>query len=355
MLVWDDGVVRDNDGRKLDHKTLEVLRIRAVEQVEAGAHPEQVAATLGLHRKTVYGWLAKFREGGKAALAAQPVPGRPPRLDGQQMRRLYTLIVGADPRQLQFEFALWTREMVRELIAREFKVKLSVVSVGRLLRGLGLSPQRPLTRAYQADPERVQQWKDEEYPAIRAEAAQVGATIYFADEAGVRSDYHSGTTWAPVGRTPVVEGTGARFRVNMISAVTAKGALRFSLIEGNLTAKEFIAFCKRLQHDTAGPVFLIVDGHPVHRSKAVKDYVASTGGDLRLFQLPGYSPQLNPDEWVWKNVKHDRVGRAAVKGPDQLKAIATRALRRLQRMPHLVRGFFGDPDLRYITTLESTY
>jgi transposase len=355
MVVWQDRFVRDDDGRKLDHGTLEVLRLRAVEQVAGGAHPEAVAAALGLHRKTVYGWVAKFREGGKDALRARAVPGRPPRLDGGQLRRLYTLIVGADPRQLQFEFALWTREMVRELIAREFKVSLSVVSVGRLLRGLGLSPQRPLTRAYQADPEAVARWKDEQYPAIRAQAAQVGATIYFADEAAARSDYHSGTTWAPVGRTPVVEGTGARFRVNMISAVTAKGALRFSLIEGNLTAKEFIAFCKRLQHDTAGPVFLVVDGHPVHRSKAVKKYVASTDGNLRLFQLPGYSPQLNPDEWVWKNVKHDKVGRAAVKGPDQLKAIATKALRRLQRMPHIVRGFFADPHLRYITAAESTY
>lgn len=103
--------MRDNDGRKLDHQTLEVLRLRAVDQVEAGAHPEQVARALGLHRKTVYGWLAKFREGSKEALAAWPVPGRPPKLSGAQLSRLYTVIVGADPRQLSFEFALWTREM----------------------------------------------------------------------------------------------------------------------------------------------------------------------------------------------------------------------------------------------------
>jgi len=159
-----------------------------------------VAEALGLARGTVYMWLAKYREGGRDALKAKPVPGRPPRMSGPQLQRLYTLIVGRDPRQLEFEFALWTREMVRELIRREFKVALSVVSVGRLLRKLGLSPQRPLHRAYQQNPEAVERWKKEEYPAIRAQAEEEGATIYFADEAGIRSDYHAGTTWAPVGR-----------------------------------------------------------------------------------------------------------------------------------------------------------
>ena len=144
--------MRDNDGRKLDHKTLEALRIRAVDQVGEGAHPEDVAAALGLHRKTVYDWLAKYREGGKDALKARPVPGRPPKLGGPQLSRLYALIAGQDPRQMQFEFALWTREMIREVIRREFGVALSVVSVGRLLRKLGMSPQRPLHRAYQQDP-----------------------------------------------------------------------------------------------------------------------------------------------------------------------------------------------------------
>ena len=341
--------MRENDGRKLDHKTLEVLRFRAVERVEAGAHPEDVAEALGLARGTVYMWLAKYREGGREALRARPVPGRPAKLSGEQLRRLYALIVGADPRQLEFEFALWTREMVRELIRREFKVALSVVSVGRLLRKLGLSPQRPLYRAYQQNPEAVERWRSEEYPAIRAQAEAEGATIYFADEAGIRSDYHAGTTWSPVGETPVVKATGARFSVNMVSAVTAKGALRFAVYDQSFTTRTFLDFAKRLLHDTDGPVYLIVDGHPTHRAKAVKEFVASTRGRLKLFLLPGYSPELNPDEWVWKNVKHDKIARRGVTSKDDLKAKAIGALRRLQKLPHLVRGFFADPHLRYIT------
>ncbi len=341
--------MRDNDGRKLDHKTLEQIRIRAVQQIQQGAHPEAIADALGLARSTVYGWLAKYREGGLDALRARPVPGPRPKLSSAQLRRLYTLVVGKDPRQLQFRFALWTRDMVRELIRREFDVALSAVSVGRLLHQLGLSPQRPLDRAYQQDPEAVRYWKTEAYPQLRAEAAELGATISFADEAGVRSDYHAGTTWAPVGQTPVVPSTGDRFGINLISAVTAKGALRFAAYDGNLNGPIFIDFCRRLLHDTPGPVFLVVDGHPVHRSNAVKEFAASTEGRLRLVFLPGYAPELNPDEWVWKHSKHDRIGRTGIESFADLKHKALAALHRLQKLPHLVRSFFGDPNLRYIT------
>ena len=341
--------MRDNDGRKLDHQTLEALRIRAVRQIEDGAHPVAVAEALGMRKSTVYGWLAKFREGGEEALKAKPVPGRPPKLDARQMERIYTLVVGKDPRQLQFDFALWTREMIRELIRREFDVRLSAVSVGRLLRKLGLSPQRPTWLATQQNPEAVEQWKSVTFPQIRAEAAAVGGTVWFADEAGVRSDYHSGTTWAPKGRTPVVKTTGARHSVNMISAVAPDGSLRFSTYTGRFTSKEFIDFCKRLLHDAPGPVFLVVDGHPTHRSKATKEFVASTDGRLKLYTLPGYSPDLNPDEWVWSNVKAAKIGRAGITSQDDLRTKAISALRRLQKMPHIVRGFFGDPRLAYIT------
>jgi transposase len=342
--------MRDNDGRKLDHKTLEALRYRAIAAVQNGEHPEDVAATLGMARGTLYMWLAKFREGGKKALAAKPVPGRPRKLSAAQMQQVYRWVSGGDPRQYQFEFALWTRELVAVLIRRNFGVSLSLVSVGRLLKVLGLSVQRPLWRAWQQDLQAVDRWKREEFPAIKAEAAKVGATIYFADEAGLRSDYHAGTTWGVRGQTPIVKTTGARHSLNMVSAVTTRGTLRFSCYQGKFTAETFIDFCKRLLHDTDGPVFLVVDGHPTHKAKKVKAFVETTDGRLRIFLLPGYSPELNPDEWVWRSVKADRVGRAGVTDKDDLKAKAVAALRRLQRLPHIVRGFFADPNLAYINT-----
>lgn len=325
--------------------------MRAVYQLEVeDARVEDVAAALGLDRSTVFGWQATYRAGGWEALRAREVPGRPAKLDGDQRSRLQEMITDTEPRQWGFAPALWTRELVRQLIWQEFAVQLSVASVGRVLHQLGLTPQRPLHRALQRDPEAVQRWKDEDYPALRDEARQVGATVYFADEAGLRSDYHAGTTWAPSGQTPVVETTGKRFAVNMISAVTPAGALRFSVFTGSLTPGVFIDFCQRLAHDSPGPAFVIVDGHPTHRSHVVADYVASTRGQVRLTVLPGYAPDLNPDEWVWKNVKTDHAGRASITSNHQLEAIARSALHRLQKLPHLVRSFFADPQLAYITT-----
>ncbi len=200
--------MRANDGRKLDHRTLEALRLRAVDRVEEGADPREVARSLGMHEHTVYGWVAVARAGGREALKAKPISGRPPKLTAAQAQRVYDLVVGKNPQQLQLDFALWTRQLVRELIRREFGVRMSASAVGRLLHRLGLSPQRPLWRAWQADPQKVAAWKERDYPAIAKQAKKVGATVYFADEAGIRSDHHAGTTWAAVGETPVVKSTG---------------------------------------------------------------------------------------------------------------------------------------------------
>jgi len=336
------------DGRRLSHKTREEIRIRAVRRVEAGESPEVVVKALGFHRSCIYEWLAKYREGGEEALRTRKIPGRPPKLNGRQLKRIYDLVTRKNPLQLKFEFALWTRQMVRELIRREFGVRLSEVSVGRLLRKLGLSPQRPLRRAYQQDPEAVERWLREEYPEIKQRARKVNAEIYFVDEASVRSDYHSGTTWAPRGETPVVRSTGARFSVNMISAVSPRGTLRFMVLDGRLNADAFIEFLKRLAYRAERPVFVIADRHPVHRSARVRRFVESTDGRIELYFLPSYSPELNPDELVWNHVKRHQIGKKFIAGPDQLKRLVIGALRRLQKLPHVVRGFFLEPNLGYI-------
>jgi transposase len=211
-----------------------------------------------------------------------------------------------------------------------------------------LSPQRPLWRAWQQDPERVERWKREEFPAIQAEAKKAGAGIWSADEAGIRTDYHAGTTWAPVGQTPVVKTTGKRASVNMISAVTARGELRFMVHHGRVNASVFLAFVERLVAESERPVFLVMDNHSIHRSRKLRQFAEDSGGRLKLFYLPPYSPELNPDEWVWKAIKHDRVGTTAHANTGDLKGKALRSLRRLQKLPAVVAGFFHAPDLAYI-------
>lgn len=339
--------MKELDGRKLSHCALEELRIRAVKAVEAGESPEVVIKSLGLTRPRIYVWLAAYREGGVEALKAKRLFGRPPKLDGKAMKKLYKIVTTKNPLQLKFEFALWTREMVKELIKDKFGVRMSGVSAGRLLKKLGLSPQKPLVQAYQRNPEAVQKWLDEDYPAIRSAAQEANATLYFGDESSIRSDYHSGTTWAPIGQTPVIKATGARFSVNLISAISPRGDLRFMCTNGRVTANVFVDFLKRLMKNTDRPVFLIVDGHPVHRSLIVKKFVQETQGQLRLFYLPAYSPDLNPDELVWAHVKHHKIGRTTLKGPNDLKHKVLGFLRSLQKFPDIVRNFFRAPSVQY--------
>jgi transposase len=315
--------------------------------IEGGESPEVVVRALGFHRSVMYQWLAKFRNGGMAALEEKPVPGRPTKLRPAQLQRLYQLVVGKNPLQLRFAYALWTRAMIQELIWREWQVSLSESAVGRLLRRMGLSPQKPLYRAYQQNPEAVQHWREVEFPAIQKLAKQKGAEIFFCDESGIRSDYHSGTTWAAVGQTPVVKSSGSRFSLNMVSAISAKGSMRFMVVAGRMNGERFMAFLKRLIHNAGRPIFLVVDGHPSHRAKIVTQFVESTEGRLQLFFLPGYSPQLNPDEFVWKYVKHQKVGRQTVTDKADLTVKVMRCLRSLQKLPALVRSFFRAPAVAY--------
>jgi transposase len=324
-------------------------RLTAVRMLESGIPVDKAAGIAEVDRSTLLMWWRDYRGAGPEALRTKKTRGPEARLTDAQMDELYVLLVGCDPRQLSFGFALWTRQMVGELIRTRFRVRLSVATVGRVLRRLGMSPQRPLYRAYQQDPEKADEWRTRVYPQIRARAAAEGAEIFFADEAAVRTDFHSGTTWAPIGQTPVVKSTGARRSVMMISALSPKGKLRFMVHDSGLKAPEFVEFCRRLLADTDGKVFLVVDGNRIHHAKVTQNFVASTQGRLELFFLPPYSPELNPDEWVWKNIKRDRVGRQSVLSQDELKLFATRALHRLQKMPRLTLAFFADPHLAYIT------
>ena len=328
-------------------------RLQAVRLLKEGNEAAVVARMFNVSRAMLFRWQQKYDQGGPVALETKKTPGPASRLSPTQLSKLYAIITGSDPRQLEFDFGLWTRKIIRELIRREFGVKLSDVQVGRLLNKIGLSPQRPLYRAYQQDPERVEEWKKSAYPKIRKLAAEEGASIFFADEASIRTDHHAGTTWAPVGQTPVVITTGERKSVNMVSAISPRGELRFRVQEGTMNAGKFIDFLKALLDSVPGKVFLIVDGHPVHKAKKVSEFVKEKAdGRLSIFFLPPYSPDLNPDEWVWNNVKNDRIGRGVIMSADDLKAKAIGALRRLQKLPGIVRGFLRDPKLAYILGLH---
>ena len=338
---------KSTDARKLTHKTLTELRKRAVASVQDGQSPETVAKALGINRVTIYGWLARYRSGGWTALDARKRGGRRPKLDAKAIRWVYQTVTMKNPLQLKFTFALWTAKMIGQLIYERFGVKISKASVCRLLGQLGLTPQRPMWRAYQQRPEEVQQWLQHDYPLIRRLARQQKAQIFFGDEAGVRSDHHAGTTWAVKGKTPVVSSTGARFGLSLVSAVSAQGEFRFMTVKGRVRAATFIEFIKRLLHNAERTIFLIVDGHPTHKAKSVKRFAESVKDRFRLFYLPAYSPELNPDERVWNDLKNNSTGRKLVTSPEQLCAAVISHLRFIQKTPERVRSYFQNETTRY--------
>ena len=338
------------DGRTLDHRTLEAIRLMAVERVREGERAAEVIEAYGFNRTTIYKWLkAAFRPGvGIKALRSTKATGRPRSLSPAQERQVFRWINGRDPRQYGLDFGLWTRTVVAELIEKKFGVHLGVSAVGELLAKLGLTPQKPLQRAYQRDPQAIERWQRETYPAIARKAKRQGAEVFFWDESGFRADTVHGKTWGVRGQTPVVERPGQRQSVSAASAVTAQGAFWFCVYEGALNGELFVELLKKMMHRRRKPVHLVLDSLPAHKRTIVSEYVASTKGRLTLHFLPGYAPDLNPDELVWSHVKRTGSARRPLQKGEKLREKIEQQLAELQKLPSLIRSFFNAPSVAYI-------
>ncbi|NDZ16936.1 IS630 family transposase [Variovorax sp. WS11] len=341
------------DGRTLAHNTLEEMRVVAVQRMNEGEHPAAVAASFGMNRSWAYKCKAAARGRGRGlkALRSTKGTGRPRKLTSAQERQVFRWVNGKRPDQYGFDFGLWTRQIVQELLLARFEVSLSLASIGALLARLGLTTQKPLQRAYQRDPAAVARWKSEIFPAIATEAQASEAEILFWDESGFRADSVHGKTWAKKGQTPVIDRPGQRQSISAASAVTANGAFWFATYSGALTGELFVELLKQLMRKRRKPVRLIVDGLPAHKKAIVKEYVASTAGKLTLHFLPGYAPDLNPDELVWSHAKRTGVARSPLKAGEKLQCRVDGQLQAIAEDSALVRSFFRHPSVSYISDL----
>ena len=335
------------DGRTLSHDVSEEIRIMAVRRVREGERPSDVIRSYGLCRTTIYRWLRAAKRGGEKALKARKSPGPKPKLTDRQKRQVFRWMNGKDPRQYGFDFGLWTRKIVQSLVGEKFGLELGVTAVGRLLAELEITPQKPLRRAYERDPKAIAKWMEEDYPRLRGRARRRGAKIFFLDEAGIRSDSVLGRTWAPKGQTPAVETSGRRQSVNAISAVNARGEFWFKVYTQRLNKERFLHFLKAFMRGRQIPVFLVIDGHPAHRARIIAEYVQSLRGRLEIHFLPGYAPELNPDEFVWNHLKKQGVSKKPLRQGESLRARVQQDLERIRRAPALVRSFFRAPSVAY--------
>jgi transposase len=346
-----------NDTRTLSPDAQEQLRRRVVASIRnEGMTKAGAARTFCVSRTSINAWLAAYDARGSSGLRSAK-RGRKPvsRLRPHQAATAVRLIQDRCPDQLKLPFALWTREAVCGLLAQRFGLSVSVWTAGRYLRAWGFTPQKPTRRAYEQDPAAVKHWLEREYPAIARQAKREKALIHWGDEMGLRSDHQAGRSYGRRGRTPVVAGTGKRFGCNMISALTNQGQLSFMIFKERFTARVFIRFARRLLRQSylgGRKCFLIVDGHPVHKSDLVKRWVARRPERIELFLLPGYSPELNPDELLNQDVKSNALGRQRPADQKQMMHLTRTYLRSTQRRPEVVCSYFHEEHVRYAADPE---
>lgn len=336
------------DARALPSVAQEDLRRKVVKAVSEGMKQIDAAQLFGVTRQAVGRWVKAYREGGESALKRK-AKGRPKggSLLPWQAAKTAQAITDRHPDQLKLPFYLWTREAVAQLIERRYGVRISVWTVGRYLERWGFTPQKPVRKAFEKNPREVQRWLEERYPEIRKQAKKEKGVIYWGDEMGLRSDHAAGRSYGRRGNTPVVPGTGQRFGCNMISAITNRGHLNFMVFKTRFTAKVFVGFLKRLLRQVKHKVFLIIDGHPVHRSGTAKNWMKENARRIQFFYLPGYSPELNPDEMLNQDVKSNAVGRQRARNQSELVGNVRGFLRSRQRRPNIVRNYFNEKHVRY--------
>lgn len=337
------------DARSLSSQAQQALRERAVKAMLDGLSQGAAAHQFGVSRQQANAWMKQYRQGGWPALRAkaQGRPKAPSRLAGWQASVVVRAIGDRTPDQLKLPFVLWTREAVAALIEERFGVRVSVWTVGRWLKAWGFTPQKPVRRAWEQNPVEVEHWLKVEYPRVRAAAKAEKAEIHWGDEMGLRSDHQAGTSYGRKGQTPVIPGTGQRWRANMISSITGRGTLRFMVFKQRFTSRVFIEFMRRLVRGAGRKLYLIVDGHPVHQSAAAAQWVAAHPAKIRLIFLPGYSPELNPDEFLNNDVKANAVGRRRAASRQAMIADVRGYLHSTQKQPHVVRRFFHAPSVQY--------
>jgi transposase len=336
------------DARHLPAEAQEALRYRAVNAVKNGMSKSEAARVFQVSRTAIHNWTKAVDDHGAKALQAKQRGRRhSSRLAPHEAATTVRLLTQTCPDQLGLPFALWTRESVGQLLEQRYGVSVSGWTVGRYLKRWGLTPQNPLRRAYEQDPKAVKQWLEVDYPTMVKLAKQEGAEIHWGDEMGLRADDQTGRSYGKRGQTPVVPGTGQRFRCNLISTLTNHGKLYFKLFTQNFNGEGMLDFLRRLIRQIPQKVFLIVDKHPVHLSAKVTRWLERHGDRIRLFLLPSYSPELNPDELLNHDVKANAVGRKRPKTKVEMIQNVRRHLRRRQRQPEVIKRFFQEKHVVY--------
>lgn len=333
--------------RTASNEVISNLRLRCMASLREGRTQAEVAKLHGVGLSTLKSWVKQYKEKGSKiyTLKKRGVKKGSRDISNEQIRKIKKMITDKLPDQLKLPFALWNRQAVQNLMYKKFGIKKSLPQIGRYLQAWGFSPQKPIYKAYEQNPESVKQWIKKDFPAIKEKAKKEKAEIYFGDEAGMRSDHHSGKSYSPKGKTPIVKKTGQRFSVNMISAISARGGKRFMLYRGKFNSGRYIQFLKQLIKKALKKIYLIMDNYSVHKTKQVQQWLSRNHKKINVYYLPTHSPELNPDELLNQDVKTNALGKHRASNADELRANIKSYLKKLPKQK--IANFFQHPIVKY--------
>ena len=343
--------MKKQDARNLSPEQQKILRIKAVDMVFKHKYTQRAAAeVLEVSRTHLNRWCKAFEEGGYDALELGR-RGRKPNekrlLQAHQCATIVNIICDRTPDQEKMPFVLWERVAVRELIKQKFGVTIALRTVTDYLKRWGMTPQRPVERAREQNSKAVQVWLKETYPEIKSRAEKEGVKILWGDETGVQNSANTGRSFAPKGKTPVIKKQGKKLRVNMVSAVSNKGEIRFKIYSSKMTQQVFIDFLKQVVKTFDSKVFMIVDNLKVHHGKLVQEWVTEHSDQIELFFIPSYSPELNPDEYLNRDLKKNVNRASAPRTMEELKSNLLSFMRKIQKLPNRVRKYFKSSHIAY--------
>lgn len=317
---------------------------------EEGYKKADAARALDVSRAAVSKWCRLFDEGGWGALKLGRrgrQEGACTRLSESQCKKAINLITDKTPDQLKMPFVLWTAAAVRDLVKDRFGILLPLRTMRHYLKKWNFTPQKPVRKSWQQNPEAVNQWLENRYPKIAKEAKKRGATIYWVDETGVTNKANSQKGYAPKGETPVLKQEGPTRKINMISGVTNQGEVRFMCYTATMTQNKFILFLSRLIKTTDGLVIVITDNLSVHHGKNVKAWVAERSDQIELEFIPSYSPELNADEYLNRDLKKNVNAASMPKTVAALKDNVISFMRKIQKQPDRVMKYFSGKHISY--------
>ncbi len=326
------------------------MRRTAIKLLQSGKSQKEVADILDIARQAIWRWQKLYDAKGLSGLNLKHCGRRKGdlrRLTPEREKEIQRTIRDKNPEQLKLDFALWNRQAVIDVIEQKFGIELPIRTAGEYLKRWGYTPQKPIRKAYEQQPEKVQQWIDETYPEIEKRAKEEKAQIQWADETGLKNTDTRGRGYAPKGKTPTVLNSAKRFSVNMISSLSNKGQLRFMIYQDNFNADTFLTFLRRLIKDSKQKIFLIVDNLRVHHAKKVQAWTAKHSKKIELFFLPPYSPEHNPDEYVNQDIKQELKKKPSPGSQAQLHGNLSSYMRSLQRKPKKVKKFFEHEKVQY--------